>query len=57
MVNRQAKMIGNTFVIEKQTKSKYDRCWLYNFVQETEKRNVSEMLTDQVHHNTLITKV
>lgn len=41
MANRKAKMIGNTFIIEKQPVSKYDRCWLYNFIQETDKRNVS----------------
>lgn len=46
VANQKAKMSGTTFVIEQQPKSRYDRCWLYNFVQETEKRNVSEMLTD-----------
>ena len=40
LANQQANMRGSTFVIEQQPKSRYDRCWLYNFVQETDKRNV-----------------
>jgi len=27
-----AKINGDTLVVEKQPKSKYDRCWLYNFI-------------------------
>ena len=44
-------------VIEPPPKSLYNNCWLYNFIQQTEKRNVNELVVDQMHWNELIDKV
>ena len=34
-----------------------NNCWLYNFIEQTAFRNVDEMVTEQVHFNSLLDKV
>lgn len=46
LASGQAGMQGNKMVIEPAPKSLYNNCWLYNFIQQTEKRNVSELVVD-----------
>ena len=55
--SNQAKMEGTTMVIEPPPKSLYNNCWLYQFIQQTEKRNVTDLVVDQVHYNELFEKV
>ena len=55
--NEKAKMCGTTLVINQQPESIYQRCWLYDFLQQTEKRNVPDMVLDQMHYNTLMQRV
>lgn len=57
LASNNAQMHGTTMVIDKEPPSLYERCWLYNFVQQTEKRNVGHMVREQLHFNTLYEKV
>lgn len=57
LASDNAKMHGTTMVIDPPAKSLYQNCWLYNFIQQTEKRNVQDLVVDQVHWNELIDKV
>ena len=52
-----AKMEGTTMLVEAPQKSLFNNCWMYSFIQQMEKRDVKELVIDQVHQNELMDKV
>jgi len=39
-------MHGSTLVIDAPPTSQYQKCWLYSFIQQTEKQDVKAMKAD-----------